>query len=134
MELETGGIPFEKNNGKYVFYLVKGSYASKLYTKESGMKIQTEIYNRTNKQIDFSKNHVLIINGLCDKRTDGTYVFHSPYHGTGNAISGVCHVADCELLDSKLLTDTTQKMAFSEMTVNYKNAVWPNSIVGILGG
>lgn len=114
------GIPFENNDGKLVFHLIKGSFPSKDYTKDSGMKIQYEIYNKSNKQIDFSKDHVLIINGLCDKRTDGTYVFHSPYYGTGSSISGVCHVADCELLDSKLLTDTTHKMAFSEMAVKYK--------------
>jgi len=114
------GIPFEKTDGKYVFHLIKGSLPSKDYSKDSGLKIQNEIYNKTNNQIDFSKDYVLIINGLCDRKTDGTYVFHSPYHGTGNAISGVCHVADCELLDSKLLTNTTQKMAFSEMAVAYK--------------
>ena len=118
--ISNKGIPFEKKDGKYVFHLIRGSLPSKDYSKDSGLKIQNEIYNKTNNQIDFSKDHVLIINGLCDKRTDGTYVFHSPYHGTGNAISGVCHVADCELLDSKLLTNTTQKMAFSEMAVAYK--------------
>ena len=118
--ISNKGIPFEKKYGKYVFHLIRGSLPSKDYSKDSGLKIQNEIYNKTNNQIDFSKDHVLIINGLCDKRTDGTYVFHSPYHGTGNAISGVCHVADCELLDSKLLTNTTQKMAFSEMAVAYK--------------
>jgi len=119
-DIKNDGIPFEKNQGKYVFHIIKGSFPSKDYTKDSGMKIQNEIYNKTNKQIDFSKEHVLIINGLCNKKADGTYVFHSPYHGTGNSISGVCHAADCELLDSKLLTDTTQKMAFSEMMVDYK--------------
>ena len=114
------GIPFEKNKGKYVFHVIKGSFQSKVYTKNSGQKIQNEIYNKTNKQIEFSKDHVLIINGLCDKKTDGTYVFHSPYYGTGSSMRGVCQVADCELLDSKLLTDTIQKMAFSEMMVKYK--------------
>jgi hypothetical protein len=114
------GIPFEKNKGKYVFYVVKGSFQSKVYTKNSGQKIQNDIYSKTNKQIDFSKDHVLIINGLCDRKADGTYVFHSPYYGTGSSMKGLCYVADCELLDSKLLTDTTQKMAFSEMMVDYK--------------
>jgi len=118
--IKNEGIPFEKNKGQYIFYLIKGSFPSKVYTKDSGMKIQNEIYNKTNKQIDFSKDHVLIINGLCDKRGDGTYVFHSPYYGTGSSMRGVCHVADCDLLDSKLLTDTTQQMAFSEMMVDYK--------------
>lgn len=118
--IKNKGIPFEQNNGKYVFYLIKGSSPSKDYTQNSGQTIQNEIYNQTNGQIDFSKDHVLIINGLCDKKSDGTYVFHSPYHGTGNSISGVCHVADCELLDSRLLTNKTQRMVFSEMAVNLK--------------
>jgi len=119
-DIKNEGIPFEKNKGKYVFHVIKGSFQSKVYTKNSGVKIQNEIYNKTNKQIDFSKDHVLIINGLCDRKPNGTYVFHSPYHGTGSPVRGVCHAADCELLDSKLLTDTTQKMAFSEMAVDYK--------------
>ncbi|MDD4972441.1 MAG: NPCBM/NEW2 domain-containing protein [Paludibacter sp.] len=118
--IKNEGIPFEKIEGKYVFHVIKGSFQSKDYTKDSGSKIQNEIYNKTNKQIDFSKDHVLIINGLCDKKTDGTYLFHSPYYGTGSSIRGVCFVADCELLDSRLLTDTIQKMAFSEMAVDYK--------------
>jgi hypothetical protein len=118
--IKNEGIPFEKIKGNYVFHVIKGSYQSKVYTKDSGLKIQNEIHNKTNKEIDFSKDHILIINGLCDKKANGTYVFHSPYHGTGSAIRGVCHVADCELLDSKLLTDTAQKMAFSEMMVDYK--------------
>jgi len=118
--IKSEGIPFEEIKGKYVIHVIKGSFQSKDYTKNSGWEIQKEIYNKTNRQIDFSKDHVLIINGLCDRKADGTYVFHSPYYGTGSSVRGVCHVADCELLDSKLLTDTTQKMAFSEMMVDYK--------------
>jgi NPCBM/NEW2 domain len=119
-DIKNEGIPFEKNQGKYVFHVIQGASQSKVYTQNSGMKIQNEIYIKSNKQIDFSKDYVLIINGLCDKKADGSYMFHSPYHGTGNSIRGVCHVADCELLDSKLLTDTTRKMAFSEMLIDHK--------------
>jgi hypothetical protein len=65
----------------------------------------------------------LVINGLCYKREDSTYVFHSPYYGTGSYKNGICYVADCELLDSKFLNDTIKKMAFSEMFVTRKECL-----------
>ena len=44
---------------------------------------------------------VLVIGGLCKKRDDGSYFFHSPYYGdTGsNNLRGLCYAADCERLD-----------------------------------
>jgi hypothetical protein len=114
------GIPFEKRGEDFVFNVVKGDSVSQNYTINSGQRIQKEIYNKTKGQIDFSKDHVLVINGLCYQKKDGTYVFHSPYGGAGSFTNGMCQVADCELLDSRLLKVTSQRMAFSEMTIAYK--------------
>ncbi len=118
--IDIKGVPFEKNNGKYVFHVVQGDLSARSYNIQSGLVIQREISQKAAGRIDFSKDHVLIINGLCYKRDDGIYVFHSPYHGMGSFINGVCHAADCELLDSKLLKDTVQRMKFSEMMVELK--------------
>jgi|GEM_PF-3512520 len=119
--IQSEGIPFEKqHDGQFVFHVIQGSLLSKEYNIRSGNKIQNEIYNKSNHQIDFLKDHVLIINGLCDKREDGCYFFHAPYYGTGNSVYGVRYVADCELLDSRLLSDTTQRMTFTEMFVTGK--------------
>lgn len=119
----TDGIPFEKSNGDIVFHVVKGDLNSRSYDKNSGGRIQNEINKKTKGKIDLSKDHVLVINGLCYQQEDGTYVFHSPYHGTGSYKNGICYVADCELLDSKLLNDTIQKMVFSEMFVTRKECL-----------
>lgn len=121
--IATEGIPFENNQGKIVFHLVAGDLSSRKYHKDSGLKIQNEIYRKTKGQIDLSTDHVLVINGLCYKRKDGTYVFHSPYYGTGSYKNGICYVADCEWLDSKFLNDTVHRMAFSEMFVTRKECL-----------
>jgi hypothetical protein len=118
--VETDGIPFEKTDGEYVFHMVKGDSASRYYSIKSGPVIIKEIFSKTKGKIDFSKDYVLVISGLCYRRDDGTYVFHSPYFGTGSSTNGICMVADCELLDSKLLNDNTRMMKFSEMTVKLK--------------
>lgn len=121
--VKINGIPFEKKNGNIVFHIIEGDSPALKYNKDSGLKIQNEIYKKTKGQIDLSKDHVLVINGLCYQKKDGTYVFHSPYYGTGSCKNGICYVADCELLDSKFLNDTVQRMAFSEMFVTRKECL-----------
>lgn len=118
--IQIEGVPFEKKDGEYVFHVVRGDLPSRSYTTKSGSGILREIYIKTKPDITFSNDFTLVINGLCYKRDDGTFVFHSPYYGTGSPFGGVCQVADCELLDSRLLTNTSQKMAFSEMAIDYK--------------
>jgi len=119
--IQSDGIPFEEEaSNQIVFNLVQGSMPSQKYDTNSGQQIQQEIEKKLKGKIDFSKDHVLIINGLCEKRDNKSYFFHSPYFGTGSANNGLCQVADCELLDSRLLTDTLQIMTFSEMFVTNK--------------
>ncbi len=118
--IEIDGIPFEKKEGKYVFTVIEGDLISQDYNTKSGGKIQMEIWNKAKKKINLAKDHVLVINGLSFRKEDGTYVFHSPYHGRGSVANGICQVADCELLDSKLLTDSVKRMVFSEMAVARK--------------
>lgn len=121
--IEIEGVPFEKKDGEYVFHVVKGDLPSINYGIKSGSNILREIYIKTKPDITFSNDYTLVINGLCYRRDDGTYVFHSPYYGTGSPFGGVCQVADCELLDPDYLTNTVQRMAFSEMMINYKECL-----------
>jgi len=119
--IDIKGIPFEKSYGEYVFHVVQGDLDARSYNTQSGSVIQQEIARKAKEQINFSTDHVLIINGLCYQRDDSVYVFHSPYYGTSSFImNGLCMVADCELLDSRLLKDTVQRMKFSEMMVELK--------------
>lgn len=118
--LKSKGLPFEKVKGEIVLHVIQGDSLSKSYNIMHGSRIQLEIARKSNGQINFRTDHVLVISGLCDQRADGTYFFHAPYHGTGSTLNGVCMVADCEKLDTRLLRDTVQKMTFSEMAVEKK--------------
>lgn len=118
--IQSNGVPFERSGNKYVITVVEGDLPSKDYNINSGPKIREEIGKKTTGKIDFPNEHVLIFTGLSYKTEDSTYVFHSPYWGSGFSLSGLCFVADCELLDPKLLTDTVQRMKFSEQAIAFK--------------
>lgn len=118
--LKSKGLPFEKANGVIVLHTIRGDSASRSYNTNHGSRIQLEIQRKSNGAINFSTDHVLIISGLCETLDDGSYLFHAPYHGTGSTKNGVCMVADCALLDTKLLRDTVHKMTFTEMAVSRK--------------
>ena len=55
-----------------------------------------------------------MIHGLCRQEKDGRYVFNAPYYGRGSQINGVCHAADCELLDPNLLNERVKKIVYTE--------------------
>jgi hypothetical protein len=119
--IQSNGVPFEKSGDKYLITVVEGDLPSKSYHTESGLNIQNEISKKAAGKIDFPKDHVLVITGLCYKREDSAYVFHSPYWGTGWSQHGVCFAVDCDLLDPNRLTDTLHRMKMSEMAVAFKD-------------
>jgi len=121
--IATKGIPFERKAGNVVFHLVKGDHNAKAYTPDSGAIIQREIYEKTKGEIDLSTGFTLVVTSLCYQKDDGTYVFHSPYFGSGSERSGLCMAVDCELLDPTYLRDTVTRMVFSEMAVNRKECL-----------
>ncbi|SIN95566.1 NPCBM/NEW2 domain-containing protein [Chitinophaga niabensis] len=118
--IQSNGVPFEKSGDKYVITVVEGNFRSGDYDINAGQRIGEEIARKTAGKVNFSTDHVLIFTGLSYKKEDSTYVFHSPYWGTGSSQKGVCFVADCDLLDSKLLTDTAQRIKFSEQAIAFK--------------
>ena len=118
--IHSNGIPFEKAGDKYVITVVEGNYRSGDYDINAGQRIGEEIARKTAGKVNFSTDHVLIFTGLSYKREDSAYVFHSPYWGTGSSQKGVCFVADSDLLDPRLLTDTVQRMKFSEQAIAFK--------------
>ena len=114
--VRSQGIPFERDErGKIKLRLVRGAQPSNHYKHESGDETWAEVQRALLGVIDRARDHVLILYGLCDTARDGRYIFHAPYYGAGgsNHQQGLCHAADCELLDPRNLT-STRRMVFSE--------------------
>lgn len=109
-------VLFEKNTEGYVFHVVQGKHELGHYSYEfaSGAEIEREIRQALGRTIDFDREHVLAIHGLCRREKSGRYVFNAPYYGGGSQRNGFCHAADCELLDPKLLTENKQKILYAE--------------------
>lgn len=108
------GVLFEKDDDGYVFHVVRGKRKLKDYSYESGAEIEHEIYKALSRKIDFKREHVLTIHGLCRREESGRYVFNAPYYGRGSQQSGFCHAADCELLDPEFLSEKKRKIVYAE--------------------
>lgn len=112
--LESKGLPLEKKDGRLVLHVVKGKLPASAYQHESGNKTAAEIRAALADKMDISREHVLVLYGLCRKEPDGRYVFDAPYYGAGSHKSGFCHAADCELLDPLLLKATDKQIVYTE--------------------
>ncbi|GAA5123524.1 NPCBM/NEW2 domain-containing protein [Luteolibacter yonseiensis] len=113
---DTGGLPLERKDGKLVIHQVKGKLPASSYTYESGSITKAEVRAALKGIVDMDREHVLILYALCHQESDGRYVFNSPYYGDGASSnsSGLCHAADCELLDPRLLGETEKQMVYTE--------------------
>ena len=87
--IKTSGVNFNKSGNRYVITVVEGDFDSKSYNASSSAQLQTEISNKTHGEINFSNDHVLVITGLYYMKGNTTYVFNSPYGGTGSSLQGV---------------------------------------------
>lgn len=112
--IKSDGVNFDKSDNKYNITLVEGDFDSKSYNVNSSVQLMSEISAKTNRKIDFSNDHVLVITGLYYMKDRTTYVFDSPYMGTGSSQGGVSFAADCPLLDPKFLTDKSNTIKYSE--------------------
>jgi hypothetical protein len=112
--VENRGLPLERRDGRLVLHVVQGAHPASAYTYESGNATRAEIRAALQGTIDFEREHVLVLYGLCHQEPDGRYVFNAPYYGDGSQRGGFCHAADCELLDSGLLSVTGRQMVYTE--------------------
>ena len=112
--VKSDGLPFERKGDRFVFHVVKGAKPATKYTHESGNEIAAELRKALAGTVDFSREHVLVIHGLCQEEPSGRFVFHAPYYGGGDHRRGLCHAADCRLLDPQLLDDTKNKIVYAE--------------------
>ncbi|MBC8352542.1 MAG: NPCBM/NEW2 domain-containing protein [Planctomycetes bacterium] len=108
-------FPLEMANNNLVLHVVKGKRPADDYTKDSGDQVEGEIEQALAQKFDLASEHVLVVNAMCKKREDGSYLFHAPYHGSGGAKSGICHVADCELMDTLHFKETEKRIRYTEM-------------------
>jgi hypothetical protein len=124
--IENDGLPLERKDGRLLLHVVRGKKPASAYHHESGYdearesreadEATAEIREALSGTFDLDHECVLVIYGLCRKTPDGRYVFDAPYFGEGRSDQrrGLCHVADCELLDPARLTDTTHRMVYTE--------------------
>jgi len=108
------GLPLERKDGQVVLHVVHGPGPADSYSYWSGSRTASEVRRTLAGKVDLDSEHVLVLYGLCRKELDGRYVFHAPYYGGGNNRSGLCHAADCELLDPRLLVETNRHMVYTE--------------------
>lgn len=112
--VETKGLPLERSGGQLVVHLVRGKLPAQQYRHDSGGRTALEITSAMKDTLDLSREHVLVLYSLCRKEPDGRFVFDAPYYGSGSHQNGLCHAADCELLDPELLTDTERTLVYVE--------------------
>ena len=110
----TKGLPLERENGKLLLHVVTGKMTTDKYHHESGNRTREEIAQALKGKFDLTREHVLVFYALCQQEDSGRYIFDAPYYGGGSNRRGLCHAADCELLDPKQLTNTEQQIVYTE--------------------
>jgi hypothetical protein len=129
-EMERNGFgpvtyPLEIENGQLHIHVVRGREPASAYSYRSGGKVRREIGEALADVFDLDRSFTMIFHGLCRKEDDGRYIFFAPYYGAGdsNQRYGLCHAADCELLDTKLLTDTKRTIRYKEHTGDFTQSL-----------
>ncbi|HZJ15060.1 MAG TPA: NPCBM/NEW2 domain-containing protein [Chthoniobacteraceae bacterium] len=141
-DVKTAGLPLGRNDGKLVIHMVRGQHPAAHYQHESGDETWSEVRKALAGKFDPEHEHVLILYGLCERASDGRFVFTAPYYGAtwSDHRRGLCHAADCELLDPLLLTQKEKPFVFTEhyyermeMTVAKFNSWYLGGIAHELG-
>lgn len=134
--LENSGLPLERKDGRLVLHVVRGKSPASAYKHESGDVTTAEVRDALKGTVNLDREHVLILYALCRKEPDGRYVFDAPYYGDGssNQQRGLCHAADCELLDPQWLTETGKKMVYTEHYFPRKESTWARFNSWYIGG
>jgi len=118
-------FPLDMEGGKPRVHLVKGRDPAASYDYKSGDKTKREIQQALRGTLRLDRDFILVFHGLTSKRKDGSYFFHAPYYGDGLSCyrHGLCHVADCDQLDPKLLTVTDRDFRYEEHTGTFKQTL-----------
>lgn len=111
--LESAGLPLERQDGKLVIHLVRGQLPADEYHFSSGDRTAEEIHAALKPALDTAREHLLVFYA-CRQTNDGRFVFDTPYYGSGSQLNGICHAADCELLDPLRLADTNRTILYTE--------------------
>lgn len=118
-------LPLELD-GKYVrIHEVVGRDDADGYSHDSGQKVQREVQAALRDRFSVRAEYVLIFNGMCRIEAERKYFFYAPYYGDpiSSHQRGLCHVADCEILDPVLLTDTKRMMSYREHNGSFTQSV-----------
>lgn len=118
-------LPVEMDGDHVRIHRVVGKGGAESYSHESGERVKREMREAFKENFVLDDEFVLVFHGMC--RTDGErkYYFYAPYYGDrgSNHQRGLCHVADCEILDPNLLTDTKRWMSYAEHYGDFKQTV-----------
>ncbi|MEM0969237.1 MAG: NPCBM/NEW2 domain-containing protein, partial [Verrucomicrobiota bacterium] len=78
---------------------------------------------------------VMVFHGMCHERGKNDYIFFAPYYGDGssNQRRGLCHVADCPLLDPLYYQDTNNWIRYEEHSGTFKQT-WGEFNSKYIGG
>jgi len=109
-------FPLEMKGDELAIHLVKGQKPAAQYRHESGGDVRREVQAALTDRVNLDREYVLIFNGMCRKLGENRYFFHAPYYGDSrsNHRRGLCHVADCELMDTLYLTDVKNRIQYEE--------------------
>ncbi len=109
-------LPLEMEDRKLKIHMVQGAAAALDYTYQSGRQIRREAEAALRGKVDFARDFVMVFCGLCQRKDDGSYFFHSPYYGDGgsNHLRGLCYAADCEKLDTLNYTKAGETFRYQE--------------------
>ncbi len=118
-------LPLEMKEGEVRIHMVVGKEGAAGYSHKAGNKVKIEMREALKKDFALDDEFALVFHGMC--RIDGVrkYHFYAPYYGDpgSNHQRGLCHVADCEVMDPKLLADTKRRIRYTEHYGKYNQSL-----------
>lgn len=112
-------FPLETESGRLKIHTVQGKEPAAAYnyidhSVAAGRKARKEITEALSDRFDLNRSYSIIFYGLVTEDDKGTYIFSAPYYGEGSSDQrfGLCHAADCDQLDTRLLTREQTRTMF----------------------
>ena len=109
----------ETREGRLVVHTVRGRELAEAYDYRklktaAGRKARREVAAALADRFDLERSFSIVFHGLVVRDEKGTYEFSAPYYGAGgsNQRFGLCHAADCDKLDTRLLDRAHVKTFF----------------------